>query len=87
MYGTQTNPINCETTPGLGVGKGATTTQTTSVSTPTPIPTDGVLTDDQILALWKSVNPDGEKRGDGLFYKTKESSIDYSYDPATKTFK
>jgi hypothetical protein len=86
MYGTQTNPINCETTPGLGVGKGATTTQTTSVST-TASTTDGVLTDDQILALWKSVNPDGEKRGDGLFYKTKESSIDYSYDPATKTFK
>ena len=55
---------------------------------PPPIPTtDGVLNDDQILALWKSVNPDGEKRSDGFFYKTKESSIDYSYDPTTKTFK
>jgi hypothetical protein len=85
MYGTQTNPINCETTPGLGVGKGATTPATPT--TPTTPTTDGVLTDDEILALWKSVNPDGEKRGDGLFYKTKESSIDYSYDPATKTFK
>lgn len=56
--------------------------------TPTPTPTgDGVLTDDQILALWKSVNPDGEKRADGFYYKTKEASVDYSYDPTTKTFK
>jgi hypothetical protein len=86
MYGTTTNPINCETTPGLGVGKGTPPVPPVPPVPPTP-PTDGVLTDEQILALWKSVNPDGEKRGDGFFYKTKESSIDYSYDPATKTFK
>jgi hypothetical protein len=45
------------------------------------------ITDEQILKLWKEKHPDGVKKEDGLYYINKDATVDYVFDPETKTFK
>jgi hypothetical protein len=45
------------------------------------------ITDEQILKLWKEKHPDGVKKEDGKYYINKDATVDYVFDPETKTFK
>jgi hypothetical protein len=45
------------------------------------------ITDEEILKLWKEKHPDGVKKEDGKYYINKDATVDYVFDPETKTFK
>jgi hypothetical protein len=77
--------INCETTPSLGVTLDDKKSGGGSPPAP-PAPAEGTLTDDQILALWKSSYPSGVKKDDG-YYISADGIVGYIFDPTTKTFK
>lgn len=71
------NVVKCNLLDGIGVSDG---------TPPPPPPAEAALTDAEILALWKTKYPDGVKKEDGKYYINAAGTVDYEFDPSTKTF-